>query len=312
MSIVSLSCSSVNLLELQQKNLKKPFDPGPAMANVGEGVARNDIIEGALELRIRGDGSCWVRALWLDVFNQILDNLSVFNAFLVKVQESSQLNQLSPNPIIPDLIEQTIYILRHLKILNEESRKEFLNHENVDNVLSCFMRYVAAAQIEEEQKRGRYQSIDSESIKAIRTDMNKYGSGIEIDAFVNYFQVSSHVICRKSITRFSINSVSEFFYSEQRVGCRFNDKDIRISTLQNQDKIVARFALNTFEGHFNVLIIPPRTKERLQVQKQNAELEESENKKMEQLLKEKQKRESELDSRFINQLSSLSIIEEVE
>lgn len=249
-----------------KNSLALNFDLGQDSNFFTDRIQRDNISQGVYELIIRGDGACWSRALWQDVFNQILDDAIAFDSFILKVVDSCDLPGLSPNPSVPQLVEKTLYILYHLRELKtEEARIDYLNHTQVDRVLIFFMRYVAAAQIEKEQKEGYYQNINPVILEEIRQNQYAYGLGVEISAFVSHFALrTSTVIEQKTLT-----GKSQFFYREKPQGKRMDLCVGRLKDLTNQGKIVARLPImQGIDGHFNVLVIPGHSQEQIEARAQ--------------------------------------------
>lgn len=228
---------------------------------------RPDIIRGAYIRKINGDGACWVRALWQDVFNQILDNSEAFDAFIQKVYDSRSLKMMSPHPKVDQLVEKIMGILFHLKNLKvEEKRIDYLNCINVDTTLNFFMRCVAAAQIEKEQESGYYQSLEATHLKKIRLEERAFGFGAEITAFASYFNLKTCVVKEKETL-----TEKEWVYYEQAKGERSERAICPVKELTNRVKIVARLPTTEQitrqaepEDHLNVLVIPARTEEQLE------------------------------------------------
>ncbi len=241
------------------KSLSITFDPGRERLYARffqDKISRNDLIGGAYQLKINGDGACWSRALWQDVFNQILDNPASFETFILQVCRSRFLEDIRHPNVPTDLVQKTIYILHELKDLKtEEKRIKYLDYDEVDKVLIFFMRYVAAAQIEKEQKEcGRYQSIDDNILKEIRYQQNAYARGAEIIAFGNYFNLKTCVVRE--------NGLNELCYFEKPA----NKPEIligRVKELKNTTRLVARYPVTQIisgpeDGHLDVLVILPR------------------------------------------------------
>ena len=134
---------------------------------------------------VKGDGSCWARALWQTVFSQVYRDPAVFDRFISKVA--------SPQAgyDIPDhLANEVIHILHHMKEMTPAERIDYLNHQNVDHSLIFFMRHVAA-----EEMRHKDELLSAADVRDIKTNIARYG-GPEIGAFNNYFNLEYHNIAK--------------------------------------------------------------------------------------------------------------------
>jgi hypothetical protein len=223
----------------QSVNLE--FNPGPAVYRVGHpeplSIPGFEGITGVQRHYIYGDGSCWSRALWQDILNQILHDPHEFNAFIQKVaQSTTDLNIDAP------LAQATINMLYKIRSLSPENRIEYLNHDNVDRTLIFFMRHVAG-----EFMSRNFSIYDPETIDDIKTNINRYG-GPEINAFARYFNLATHLIHQQKLLN---QHNMEWFYREKPKNTTQSTL-IPVSQLNmNINHQMVMFAANDF--HFEVI-----------------------------------------------------------
>lgn len=141
---------------------------------------------GARRHFIKGDGSCWARALWQCTFSQVLDNEFEFEYFIDRIANPEQGFEKNP------FQKEAIHILYHLKRKSPAERLDYLNHKVVDETLIYFMRGVAADFME---KKGWGTPEEREEI---RHNIHKYGAQ-EITAFANYFKLELHRVAQREL-----------------------------------------------------------------------------------------------------------------
>lgn len=86
---------------------------------------------------VKADGSCWSRSTWQSILNQGLkdDNFSGFMTRIATRATELQVNE--------GILKNTLTILHQLKSCpDEDSRRNLLNHEEIDKTLISFMRHV--------------------------------------------------------------------------------------------------------------------------------------------------------------------------
>lgn len=141
---------------------------------------------GARRHHVKGDGSCWSRALWQCTFSQILDNNREFYNFIDKVADPQ--GGFKNNP----LQRETIHILHKLKNKTPSQRLDYLNNRAVDETLIFFMRNVAADFMAQKGWGTAAERAD------IRVNIHKYGAR-EVMSFANHFKLELHRIARKDV-----------------------------------------------------------------------------------------------------------------
>ncbi len=173
---------------LEGLNLK--FDLGVYKHCVGKPVPIQDFpIAHAKRQHIRGDGSCWARALWQVVFPQIFANEAYFHKFIQKVADShKELN------VDCELVKRAISALYALHGKSEAERIDTLNHENMDLTLVLYMRHL----IVDFLKKNPSPYFDNDQIKEIKNSIGTYGGQEHAVVFCQYFKLEFQEIGKQN------------------------------------------------------------------------------------------------------------------
>lgn len=214
--------------------ITKKFDPGTEQHCVGfpQSLSLAGYTEPVSRQYIRGDGSCWARALWQNTLNQIFNDPNEFDRFIEKVANSHhEMN------VPKDLVENTIHILYHLKSLSNVDRIRYLNHEKVDQTLIYFMRNIAGEFMSKTFGTSQKDVID------IKTNLQRYG-GTEITSFARHFDIAVQNVFKRND--------GKWVYSEKPKGQNYNNLEIDIGKINfNYDNRILMFAANN--SHFEII-----------------------------------------------------------